>query len=78
MTQEQVEGLIREGLPDAEIDVLGDRGDGNHFQAVIVSPSFRGKSLVQRHQLVYSTLGGALKEDIHALSLQTYTPEEAE
>jgi len=50
-------------------------GDGQHFQAVIVSEAFRGKSRVQQHQLVYRALGERMREEIHALSMQTLTPE---
>jgi acid stress-induced BolA-like protein IbaG/YrbA len=52
------------------------RGDGQHFEAVIVSTAFRGKSRVQRHQIVYRALGEKMREDIHALSMKTHTPEE--
>jgi len=51
-------------------------GDGQHFQAVVVSNAFAGKSRVQRHQLVYKALGDRMREEIHALSMQTLTPEE--
>jgi acid stress-induced BolA-like protein IbaG/YrbA len=51
-------------------------GDGQHFQALIVSPAFAGRSRVQRHQLVYAALGDRMREEIHALSMQTLTPEE--
>jgi len=52
------------------------RGDGQHFEAVIISTAFRGKSRVQRHQIVYRALGEKMREDIHALSMKTYAPEE--
>jgi acid stress-induced BolA-like protein IbaG/YrbA len=52
------------------------RGDGHHFEAVIVSPAFRGKSRVQQHQLVYAALGNRMSGEIHALSMQTLTPED--
>jgi acid stress-induced BolA-like protein IbaG/YrbA len=52
------------------------RGDGQHFEAVIVSGEFRGKSMVQQHQLVYRALGERMREEIHALSMKTYTPED--
>jgi acid stress-induced BolA-like protein IbaG/YrbA len=52
------------------------QGDGRHFEAVIVSPAFRGKSRVQQHQLVYGALGGRMAGDIHALSMRTFTPED--
>ena len=51
-------------------------GDGRHFEAVIVSPLFRDKSKVRQHQLVYAALGERMREDIHALSMKTLTPEE--
>jgi acid stress-induced BolA-like protein IbaG/YrbA len=51
-------------------------GDGHHFEAVIVSDQFRGKSKVQQHQLVYRALGDRMREEIHALSMRTLTPEE--
>ncbi len=51
-------------------------GDGQHFQALVVSSQFAGKSRVQRHQLVYAALGERMREEIHALSMRTLTPEE--
>lgn len=69
----QIETWLREGLPCEHVEV---QGDGRHFEAVIVSAAFRGKSRVQQHQLVYGTLGGRMHEDIHALSMSTYTPED--
>ena len=68
-----IEKSIREGLPCAHLEV---RGDGAHFEAVVVSAAFAGASRVKRHQLVYAALGERMKEEIHALSMQTYTPEE--
>jgi acid stress-induced BolA-like protein IbaG/YrbA len=56
------------------IKVSGD--DGTHFEAVLVSAAFLGKSRVQQHQLVYAALGDRMREEIHALSMQTYTPEQ--
>jgi acid stress-induced BolA-like protein IbaG/YrbA len=64
---------IEEGLQCDHVDVAGD---GRHFEAVIVSPQFRGLSKVRQHQLVYSALGERMREDIHALSMKTLTPEE--
>ncbi|HBC57662.1 MAG TPA: BolA family transcriptional regulator [Gammaproteobacteria bacterium] len=63
---------IQQGLPDAEVIVTGD--DGTHFEAVVISAQFEGKSLLQQHQLVYHTLGDRFTQDIHALALKTYTP----
>ena len=55
------------------MEVLGD--DGQHFEAVIVSPQFTGKNKVQQHQLVYLALGDRMREEIHALAMRTFTPE---
>ena len=69
--------LIRQYIEDGlECDHVDVQGDGRHFEAVIVSSSFRGKSKVQQHQLVYAALGERMREDIHALSMKTLTPEE--
>jgi len=57
-------------------DVIDVRGDGHHFEALIVSPAFEGKSRVARHQLVYAALGDRMREEIHALSMNTLTPAE--
>ncbi len=76
MTRETIRDLIATGIDCAEIDVLGD--DGAHFEARIVSGAFEGRSRVQRHQLVYAALGDHMREAIHALSLRTLTPGEAE
>ena len=70
---EDVQTYIEQGLICELVQVAGD---GHHFEAVIVSPEFRGRSRVQRHQLVYRALGDRMREEIHALSMQTHTPEE--
>lgn len=62
-----------QGLPCDFVAVHGN--DGQHFEAVVVSPQFAGKNMVQQHQLVYKALGERMREEIHALSLRTYTPE---
>lgn len=73
---EQVEELIKAGIPDAQVQVQDLTGGGDHLQAIVVSSEFKGKSLVKQHQLVYGTLQQALAtEAIHALALKTYTPE---
>ena len=64
--------MIRTGLPDAEVEVSGD--DGVHFEAVVRSASFVGKSTLQRHRLVYATLGKLMGNEIHALGLRTELP----
>ena len=76
MTPSAIEALIRESLPEATVRVVDQVGDGNHFQAVVVSPLFAGKGLVERHQLVYQSLKGAMADRIHALSIKAYTPDE--
>ncbi|HIF49945.1 MAG TPA: BolA/IbaG family iron-sulfur metabolism protein [Thiotrichaceae bacterium] len=76
MNPETIKQLIASGLADADILVEGD--DGTHFQARIVSASFTGLNTVQQHQMVYKTLGDKMGTDIHALSIQTYTPAEWE
>ena len=73
MTADEVRSTIMNGLACDHVEVLGD--DGQHFEAVIVSPRFAGKNMVQQHQLVYLTLGGRMRAEIHALSMRTFTPE---
>lgn len=74
MTREELHSIIAAGLA---CDHLELSGDGRHWYAVIVSPAFAGKRLIQRHQQVYATLGGRLQTDeVHALSMKTYTPAE--
>ena len=70
---EQVKAFIEQGL---ECELVRVDGDGQHFEAVIVSAAFRGKNRVQRHQLVYEALGERMREEVHALSMRTLTPEE--
>jgi acid stress-induced BolA-like protein IbaG/YrbA len=73
VTPESVKSGIAAGLACEHLEVSGD---GQHFQALIVSAAFAGKSRVQRHQLVYAALGDRMRAEIHALSMQTLTPEE--
>ena len=73
MDPQLIKQYIEEGL---ECDHVEVNGDGRHFEAVIVSPLFRGTSKVRQHQLVYAALGDRMREDIHALSMKTLTPEE--
>ena len=70
---EDIQAYITQHLPCDYCEVTGD---GHHFEAVIVSTEFRGKNRVQQHQLVYRALGDRMREEIHALSMQTLTPEE--
>jgi len=74
MQPEQIAKLIETGIAGATAIVEGD--DGTHFSAVVVSDAFAGKSLVQQHQIVYRALGERMGREIHALSMQTFTPEE--
>lgn len=73
MDPNQIRQFIEEGMQCDHVEVSGD---GRHFEAVIVSPLFRGLSKVRQHQLVYGALGERMREDIHALSMRTLTPEE--
>ena len=70
---EDVKRYIAENLSCQHVEVTGD---GQHFQAIVVSEVFRGKSRVQQHQLVYRALGERMREEIHALSMRTFTPED--
>jgi acid stress-induced BolA-like protein IbaG/YrbA len=69
----EVEAYIRHGLACDYVKVQGN--DGQHFEAVIVSPQFADRNMVQQHQLVYQALGDRMREEIHALSMRTFTPE---
>jgi len=70
---EDVQAYIEQGL---ECELVRVAGDGHHFEALVVSAAFRGKSRVQQHQLVYRALGDRMREEVHALSMQTFTPED--
>lgn len=74
MNAQSVQQLIEAGLPGARVQVQSD--DNTHFAAVIVAPQFAGKRMLQRHQLVYATLGALMGREIHALSIDARTPEE--
>lgn len=73
VTPESIERGIAAGLACERVEVVGD---GQHFQALVVSKDFAGRSRVARHQLVYAALGARMREEIHALSMKTLTPEE--
>ena len=73
VTAESVKQGIEGGLACEHVEVIGD---GQHFQALVVSQAFAGRSRVQRHQLVYAALGERMREEIHALSMRTLTPDE--
>lgn len=69
----ELQDYIAQGLECDHVVVRGD--DGQHFEAVVVSPLFAGKSMVQQHQLVYRALGDRMRQEIHALSIKTYSPD---
>ena len=75
MAVSEIEKLIREGLPDAQVSIEDLAGDGDHYAATVIAASFRGKSRVQQHQLVYQALKGEMGGKLHALALQTGIPE---
>ena len=84
MTPEELETLIEDEIQDAEatVDLPRAHHDRNHqdahFAAVVVSPTFEGEALVQQHQMVYDAVGDAMTDSVHALEIETYTPEEYE
>jgi stress-induced morphogen len=71
MAKSEIEAMIREALPDARVEVDDLAGDGEHYSAKVTSPSFKGKSRVQQHQIVYGALKGRMGGILHALALQT-------
>jgi stress-induced morphogen len=75
MTATEIERLIREKLPDAEVSIRDLAGDGDHYAAMVISEAFRGKTRVQQHQMVYDALRGSMGGALHALALQTSAPE---
>ncbi|MDF1586595.1 BolA family protein [Marinimicrococcus flavescens] len=74
MAAADIERLIKEAMPDAQVTIEDLAGDGDHYRAVIVSEAFRGKSRLQQHQMVYSALGGRMGGELHALALATSAP----
>jgi len=71
----EIERLIREGLPDATVRIDDLRGDGEHYAATVSSPSFKGRTRVQQHQMVYQALGVRMGGELHALALKTVVPD---
>ncbi len=76
MEAAKIEQLIRESLPDAEVKITDLAGDGDHYSALVISSAFQGKSRVQQHQMVYNALQGKMGGELHALALQTQTPND--
>jgi len=75
MQADELKKLIEAGLPSAEVTV---QGDGDHFEATVISAAFEGKSRVQQHQMVYGSLGDLMQGAVHALALRTFTPQQWE
>ena len=73
VTAEDIKGWIEQNLDESEVEISGD---GRHFDAVIVCAGFAGKTRIQQHQMVYAALGDRMKDEIHALSMRTMTPED--
>ena len=77
--EETIRETILKALPDAQVMVLDPNQDGHHFQAIVISPTFEGLSLVKQHRLVLNALKEEFSSDaVHALSLKTFTPEKWE
>jgi stress-induced morphogen len=76
MNASDIERLIKEALPDAQVEIRDLAGDGDHYAANVVSSSFKGKSRVQQHQMIYAALKGRMGGELHALALQTSAPED--
>ncbi|TAN00907.1 MAG: BolA family transcriptional regulator [Rhizobiaceae bacterium] len=75
MDADEIARLIRDGIPGAKVTIRDLAGDGNHYAAEVVAESFRGKSRVQQHQMVYDALKGNMGGALHALALQTSAPD---
>jgi stress-induced morphogen len=76
MDARDIERMIKEAIPDAQVTIRDLAGDGDHYAAEVVAESFRGKSRVQQHQMVYEALKGNMGGTLHALALQTSVPED--
>jgi stress-induced morphogen len=75
MAADEIEELIRAGIPDASVEITDLAGDGDHYSARVVAESFRGLPRVRQHQRVYEALGGRMGGALHALQLTTATPD---
>ena len=76
MAADEIERLIRDAIPDAEVTITDLAGDGDHYAARVVSPAFAGLGRVRQHQLVYAALGTRMGNELHALQLVTAAPKE--
>jgi stress-induced morphogen len=75
MNTDEIQRMIQAGIPDAQVEVRDPLNDRTHFEAVVISPSFAGKSRVQQHKMVYQALGDAFEGPLHALKLTTREPQ---
>jgi stress-induced morphogen len=75
MAAEEIEALIRAGIPDARVEITDLAGDGDHYAARVVSESFRGQPRIAQQRRVYEALGGRMGGELHALQLTTATPD---
>jgi len=75
MPADEIETLIRDGIPDARVEIVDLAGDGDHYEARVISESFRGEPRVKQHQRVYAALGGRMGNELHALKLSTIVPD---
>ena len=74
MSADDITAMIKEALPDAEIEIIDLAGDGDHYKAIVTSKAFDGKSRIQQHQMVYAALKGNMGGVLHALALETRIP----
>jgi len=77
MDSGEIERLIKQAIPDAQVTIEDLAGDGDHYAAHVVSAAFKGRSRVQQHQMVYEALKGRMGDKLHALALQTNVPADA-
>lgn len=76
MQAHDIETLIKQGIPEAQVTIEDLRGDGDHYAVYVRSPAFKGKSRVQQHQMVYEALEGRMGGELHALAVQTSAPQD--
>ena len=77
MSAAEIERMILDAIPDAKITIEDLRGDGDHYAAHVIAASFKGKTRVQQHQMVYQALRGRMGGELHAMALQTSVPDQA-
>ncbi len=77
MSAGEIEQMIKEAIPEADVQISDLRGDGDHYAALVTAAAFKGKSRVQQHQMVYDALRGRMGNELHALALQTAIPDNA-